>query len=129
MLKKLWEWITGAAGKIKNALSFGKDIANEIKSVADNPLLDIIVKLTPTGLDDTALAAFRTFMHELITELNWADSKLDNTEPKAKAIILHSLSAGAAYWKALSDGVDLNLQTTLSTPQLVYDVSKVNLNA
>ncbi|MFD0792754.1 hypothetical protein ACFQZX_03955 [Mucilaginibacter litoreus] len=128
MLKKLWQWLTGVADKIKNSLSFGKDIANDVKTITDSTLLDIIVKLTPSELDDAALAAFRLFMSNLLTKLNWADKLLDNADQDEKTIILHTLSAASAYWQSQQNESGLSLQTTLSTSQLVYDKSKVNMS-
>lgn len=127
MLKKILRWLTGVTSKIKSSLSFGKDIANDIKSIADSNLLDIIVALTPTGLDDIALASFRVFMNNIVEKLNWADKVVTDAELQEKTIILHTLSAIAAFWKAEHDQTKLSLQTTLSAAQLVYDESKVDL--
>ncbi|RFZ90469.1 hypothetical protein D0C36_22050 [Mucilaginibacter conchicola] len=128
MLKKIWRWLTGVTAKIKNSLLFGKDMANTIKSVADSPLLDIIVALTPTGLDDVALASFRKFMNDMVEKLSWADKIISEADQQEKTIVLHTLSAIAALWKADNEHSGLSLQTTLSTAQLVYDESKVDMS-
>lgn len=128
MLRKIWRWLTGVTVKIKTSLNFGKDMANSIKNIADSNLLDIIVALTPTGLDDVALGSFRRFMNDLVEKLNWADKKITTADQQEKTIILHTLSASAAFWKAKNEQLKVSLQTTLSTAQLVYDKSKVDLN-
>jgi hypothetical protein len=129
MLKKLWAWITGSASKIKQALTFGKDVANDIKAIADSKLLDVLVSLTPTNIDNVALASWRAFMNALIIKMNWADKIISEADDEEKTILLHTLSAASAYWKSQKDGTGLNLQTTLSTAQLVYEQENVNLKA
>ncbi|MBL4676650.1 MAG: hypothetical protein JKY70_10680 [Mucilaginibacter sp.] len=127
MLKKIWRWLSGISDNIKNSLNFGKEVANNIKTVADSSLLDIIVNLTPTQLDDIALASFRNYMNNVVTKLNWSNKMITETGDDEKAIILHTLSAVAAFWKAEHEQIRLSLQTTLSTAQLIYDESKVDL--
>lgn len=127
MLKKIWRWLTQARISIKSSLSFGKNFANDVKSIVDSPLFDVVTALTPSGLDDVALAAFRKFIENLINQLNWADKNLTNSDEVEKTIILHSLSAAAAFWKGKFEETELSLQTTLSTAQLIYDGSKVDL--
>ncbi|WP_454801782.1 hypothetical protein [Mucilaginibacter phyllosphaerae] len=129
MLKKIWAWIIGATSKIKQALTFGKDVANAVKAVSDSTLLDILVTLTPNNIDNAALASWRAYINTLIKKMNWADKKLSEADEEEKMIILHTLAAVSAYWCSQKDGTGLNLQTTLSTSQIVYDKDNVKLSA
>ncbi len=129
MLKKIWLWITNAASKIKAALASGKDVANQIKAVADSKLLDAIVAATPTHLDDIALAAFRTALAKFITLMGWADIIIKNIEavdPDAKAAMLTVINAKAAVLIADAKGVKLPIQKALASAPIVYNPELVD---
>lgn len=124
---KIFDWISGATAKLKAILNIGKEAANYVKSIADSPILDLIVQFTPTDLDNKLLPVFRSIVTRAIVTLGWADKTMadfDNNDD-AKATVLHVVSAIAQTAAAQVKNYDLNIQTALSTPQIVYDPSQV----
>ena len=125
---KIISWITGATAKVKSILKIGTDAANFVKSIADSPILDLIVQYTPTDIDNKLLPVFRKLVTDAITALGWADRSISDFDNEAaKASVLHVISAVSQNAAAQVKHVDFNIQTALSSPQLVYDASKGKL--
>lgn len=121
ILKSIGSFFSGAARKVKEALTFGKDIANRVKQVIDSPLLDVVVKLTPTPLDNNALAAVRTALAVWIEKIGWADKKVSDFDETTLPHVLNAISAEAAKLTAEYNNADLSRQQAIASAQVVYD--------
>lgn len=134
ILKSIITFIKGLLPWAKNAISHGKDIANEIKLIADNPTWDVVTSLTSTKLDDIALASLRHFLAMLLYDLNLASQteaigaafkeashSIKAMElPEAKAGTLNTISAAMASYIAELKGNTLPIESSLSLAQGVY---------
>lgn len=127
IIKDIFKWISGAARKVKEALTTGKSIANQIKAVADSPLLDAIVNLTTTGADNLALLAIRNGLTTWIAKMNWADKKISDFDETTLPHVLNSINAEAAKLKAEFINADLSRQQAIASAQVEYnpDIVKV----
>lgn len=120
IIKSILNWITGAAKKVKEALTFGKEFANEVKQVVDSPILDVITTLIPGTLDDKALAFVRMGISSLVSNLGWADKKVSDFTYKSLPHVLNTISAEAATLKAEYDKIQLSRQQAIASAQVVY---------
>lgn len=120
ILKSIGSFFSGAARKVKEALSFGVVIANRVKQVADSPLLDVVVKLTPTPLDDAALVSVRTALGVWITKMGWAEKKVSDFDETTLPHVLNSIAAEAAVLTAEYNNADLSRQQAIASEQIVY---------
>ena len=138
ILSNIGHFLKGLLPWAKNAVSHGRDIATEIKEIADNPGWDVVVSFTSTKLDNAALAIFRTFMTSLLKDLNLADKAIaegdkigvvlreasDNIKAmqtlEAKAGTLNTISAAAATKIAELKGMKLPIESALSVAQPAY---------
>lgn len=121
IFQKIAAWITGAARKIKEALTFGKDIANRVKQVVDSPLLDVIVNLTPTQADNALLVYVRSGLGLWIQKMNWVDKKISDFDETTLPHVLNAISAEAAKLTAEYNNADLSRQQAIAAAQVVYD--------
>lgn len=121
LFKKLINFITGAARKIKEALNFGKDIANRVKQVVDSPLLDVVVNLTPTPLDNAALTYLRNTLPTWIEKMGWAEKKVSDFDETTLPHVLNAISAEAAKLTAEKTNAYLTRQQAIAAAQIIYD--------
>ena len=56
-------------------------MVEKLKSLIDSPIADVLVKLTPTGIDDTALTALRFYLSKAILTLQLT-ACLDKEKPE-----------------------------------------------
>lgn len=141
ILKSIGDFISKLLPWAKTAINHGKDIANEIKTIVDNPAWDVVVSLTSTKLDDTALATLRIWLAQLLVDLNLSpvvnsiegDSLAigaiyknastaikDMIMPEAKAGTLNTIAAAASTKVAELKGNVLPIETTLAAQQPAY---------
>jgi len=120
IFKKIADWITGAARKVKEALNFGKDIANRVKQVVDSPLIDVVVNLTPTPLDNAALIFLRQQLPIWIAKMGWAEKKVSDFDETTLPHVLNAISAEAAKLTAEYNNADLSRQQAIAAAQVVY---------
>lgn len=121
IFQKIAAWLTGAARKIKEALTFGKDIANRVKQVVDSPLLDVVVNLTPTPLDNAALIFVREHISVWLAKIGWAEKKISDFDETTLPHVLNAISAEAAKLTAEYNNADLSRQQAIAAAQIVYD--------
>lgn len=126
-LKDLLPWA-------KTAISHGRDIATEIKTIVDNPAWDVVTSLTSTKLDDAGLSMLRQFLANLLVDLKLADQAVaiganyrqasENIAsmelPEAKAGTLNTISASMASKVAEIKGMVLPIESSLATAQSAY---------
>jgi len=129
-IKKLLPWA-------KESTAVGRDIANEIKTIIDNPTWDVVVSLTQTKLDDAGLATLRAIMAETMKWLGLADKAIGYGEEigvvfkqasetlnqlpvDVKAGQLNTIAAIANKTVANLKGNDMPIETALSIQQLAY---------
>jgi hypothetical protein len=62
-------FISKLVGIFKISTAAGISIANDIKNAVDSPLADLVVNLTPTNLDNQALAQLRIWIPVLLKDL------------------------------------------------------------
>ncbi len=120
-LKAIWQFITGAVRKLKEALTTGKNVANQIKAVADSPLLDVIVNLTVTGADNLALLYVRNALKLWIDRIGWADKKLSDFDDTTLPHVMNAISAEASKLTAEFINADLTRQQAIASAQVVYN--------
>lgn len=133
IIKQVGQFIAKLAGWAKTSISHGREIANEIKGIVDNPAWDIAVSFTSTGLDDAALKALRAWLQSLVVDmmlvqgfdnngdLGAASTTINNMDlPEAKAGILNAISAAAATKVAELKGNTLPIETALTAAQSAY---------
>lgn len=128
ILKSIWNWITRAAATVKQALTSGTEVANEVKAVLNSPILDAIVALTPTGLDDAALKLLRSKLATFIALMGWSEKIITDFEadPDAKATVLTAISAKASVIIADIKGAKLSIQEALASTPVVYQPDLVS---
>lgn len=135
ILKSIGQFVGKLLGWVKDAAAIGRDVANELKTIVDNPAWDVAVSLTSTKLDDIALASLRQFLASLVTDLGLADSQITDigevlkqasgtisvmSMPQAKAGTLNTISAAAACKYAELTGRDYPIETALTVAQPAY---------
>lgn len=57
-------------------------MVEKLKEAVDSPLADVLVTLTPTGIDDSALHALRYYLSRAITVLQITKNCIDKTKPE-----------------------------------------------
>lgn len=128
-IEKILSFVSKAFRDIKNALSKGEAIANEIKAVADSPILDVVVKLTPTNIDDKGLEYLRKGLTAFIIAMGWAKKAVNDFDgdQDARAVVLTALNAKASVLVADINGAKLSIQQALASAPVVYnpDIVKV----
>lgn len=128
-IKDILNWLSGAAKKISQALSKGEAVANEIKAVADSPILDAIVNLTATNIDNQGLEYLRKGLTAFIIAMGWAKKAVNDFDGDVdgKAIVLTVLNAKASVLVADWNGAKLSIQQALASAPVVYnpDIVKV----
>jgi spore coat polysaccharide biosynthesis protein SpsF (cytidylyltransferase family) len=123
ILKNIWKFIKGNVAKIKAALSQASSIANQIKALTDSPILDSVVKLTETNLDNKALELVRNKLASFIVVMGWAEKVINDFEadPDAKASTLTVISAKTAVLIADANGAKLSIQQALASTPIIYN--------
>jgi hypothetical protein len=123
IFKKIFNWISGAAKKVAEALSNGKAVANEIKAVADSPILSAVVNMTATNIDNVGLQYLRTGLSTFIILMGWGEKAIADfkEDPDAKAIVLTALNAKAAKLTADYNGAKLTIQQAIASAPVLYD--------
>ena len=121
ILKAIANFFTGAARKVKEALTFGKDIANRVKQVVDSPLLDVVVNLTATPLDNAALVFVRGQLELWIDRIGWSDKKVSDFDETTLPHVLNAISAESAKLTAEYNNADLSRAQAIASAQVVYD--------
>jgi hypothetical protein len=121
IFKKLIDFITGAARKIKQALTTGKDIANKVKQVVDSPLMDIAVTLIPGTADDAVLLYLRQNLPLWIEKMGWAEKKVSDFDETTLPHVLNAISAETAKLTAEKTNADLTRQQAIAAAQIIYD--------
>jgi len=129
ILKDILNWISGAAKKVAAALSKGSSVANEIKAVADSPILDAVVNITATNIDNEGLIYLRKGLTAFIILMGWGQKAINDFEDDsdAKAVVLTALNAKASVLVADRNGAKLTIQQALASAPVVYnpDIVKV----
>lgn len=135
ILKSIGSFLTKLLPWAKTAISHGRDVANEIKEIIDNPAWDVAVSFTSTNLDDAALIALRIWLAKLTADLGLvlntsegvtsaltqaSKSISEMNFPEAKAGTLNTISAAVATKVAELKGKILPIETALSTAQTAY---------
>lgn len=123
ILTDILNWISGAAKKVAAALSIGQKIANEIKAVADSPILTAIVNMTATNIDNVGLECLRKGLAAFTILMGWGEKAIKDFEsdPDAKAAILTILNAKASTIIADINGAKLSIQQALASAPVMYD--------
>lgn len=121
LFKKLIDFITGAARKIKEALTTGKNIANTVKQAVDSPLFDIAVTLIPGTADDAILHYLRQQLPIWIEKMGWAEKKIEDFDETTLPHVLNAISAETAKLTAEKTNVDLSRQQAIAAAQIIYD--------
>lgn len=121
LFKKLIDFITGAARKIKEALTTGKNIANTVKQAVDSPLFDIAVMLIPGTADDAILHYLRQQLPVWIEKMGWAEKKVSDFDETTLPHVLNAISAETAKLTAEKTNADLSRQQAIAAAQIVYD--------
>lgn len=123
IFKSIWKWISGAAKKVASALSSGQKVANEIKAVADSPILTAIVTMTPTKIDDVGLEYLRKGLAAFTILMGWGEKAIKDFEsdPDAKAAVLTVLNAKASVIVADYNKAKLSIQQALASAPVLYD--------
>ncbi len=129
IIKDIFNWISGAAKAVANALTKGNAIANEIKAVADSPILDVVVNLTATNIDNQGLEYVRKGLTVFIMAMGWGQKTINNfnTDKDGKAIAMIALNAKASVLVAEWTGAKLSIEQAMASAPLVYnpDIVKV----
>lgn len=121
ILKAIAAFFTGAIRKVKEALTFGSQIANRIKQITDSPLLDVVVNLTTTPLDNAALLYVRQMLPAWIEKMGWAEKKLSDFDETTLPHVLNSIAAEVAVLSAEHNNADLTRQQAIASEQVVYN--------
>jgi hypothetical protein len=83
--KRVWGFLTNLFhnidGFIDRHIEPSIKMVEKLKSLIDSPVADVLVKLTPTGIDDTALSALRYYLTRAITMLQLSTC-LDKKKPE-----------------------------------------------
>ncbi len=134
IFKEIGKFIAKLLPWAKVTTAQGLAVANEIKSIADNPAWDVLTSLTKTKLDDVGLAAFRQFMANLHYNLNLASqvtaiganfketsASINAMETiEARAGTLNTIAAAANVKLAELGGEVMPIETALSIQQPAY---------
>ena len=126
-IKDILKWLSGAAKTIANALSKGEAVANEIKAVADSTILDAIVNLTATNIDNEGLIYLRKGLTAFILAMGWGKKAIADFEGDEKAVVLTALNAKASVIVADWNGAKLSIQQALASAPVKYDPNIVNV--
>jgi hypothetical protein len=121
ILQAISNFFSGAARKIKEALKIGTEVGNIIKQVVDSPLLDVVVNLTKTPLDNATLEYIRPRMRVWLSDIGWADKKLSEFSETTFPHVMNSISAEVAALKAEHDNINLSRQQAIASVQVVYN--------
>ena len=123
IFKDIWKFITGAAKKVSQALSSGQKVANEIKKVADSPILTAIVNMTATNIDNVGLEYLRKGLAAFTILMGWGEKAIKDFEsdPDAKAAVLTVLNAKASVIVADYNNTKLSIQQALVSAPVLYD--------
>jgi len=126
MFEKVFKWFKNILSGTKNWFAFGVKTANQIKAIADSKILDAIVAITPTDLDNKLLAEWRRIMVEIVKQAGMAEVILNQvTNPDAYASVMHVINATGAKVADNLSGGKMNIQQALTAPQMAYDEKKV----
>jgi len=135
VLKSIATFISKLAGWVKTTTSDGTTIANEIKTIIDNPAWDVAVSFTATNVDNQALAMLRNWLaaylidskivssatvelNDIFKEASDAISKMEM--PEAKINTLNGIAAYANVKSAELDGKTIPMETAVSIQQSAY---------
>lgn len=133
IFKEIGKFIAKLLPWAKVTTANGLAVADEIKSIADNPVWDVVTSFTKTKLDDAALAVFRQFMANLHFDLRLTDQVLAiganyketsatiaSMGTEAKAGTLNTIAAAANVKLAELAGKVMPIETALSIQQAAY---------
>lgn len=86
-IAKIWQGIKNFFKKIpkeaKNAIHIGVVVVDKIKSVVDNPGIDILTAIIPGELDDKVKDKLREVLPKILRSLRLADTCGELTDPAA----------------------------------------------
>lgn len=127
ILQSIGNFLSGIAKKISNALSNGVKVANVIKTAVDSPLLDVVVNLTSTEIDNATLKYLRLKLPVWIEAMGWAEKKVSDFDETTLPHVLNSIGAESAKLQAEFKGLDLSRQQAIASIQVEYnpDIVKV----
>ncbi|MEO6522235.1 MAG: hypothetical protein ABIN91_11195 [Mucilaginibacter sp.] len=133
ILKSISETLSRALAWIKNALTIGTDIGNQIKAIVDSPYVEGIVALTGTKLDDKALTFLKAAIAIWLKDAKIVSADVTDADEAikqgsiaisqmttARATTLSGLSAYASTVVAKLNGNDLPIEQALSGVQVAY---------
>jgi hypothetical protein len=84
-LTKIWNQIKalfeGIPAELKTAIHIGVTVAENVKSLVDSPVADILTAIIPGDIDDEIKTWLRAKLPEILTELKLADSCGQLTDP------------------------------------------------
>lgn len=114
-------WISGAAKKVKEALNFGKETANAVKTIVDSPLLDVVVSLTKTTVDNSALFFLRVNLPIWLEKMGWAEKKVSDFDETTLPHVLNAINAEAAKLYADHKQIELSRPQAIAGAQVNYN--------
>ena len=127
ILQAIGKFLSGAAKSVINALTKGNEIANTVKNTIDSPLLDIVVNITSTNIDNQALTYLRKYLPIWITTMGWAEKKLSDFDETTLPHVMNAINAEASKLIADFNKADLTRQQAIAIAQVVYDAKVVNV--
>lgn len=127
ILQSIGRFLSGVASKISNALSNGVKVANVIKTAVDSPLLDVVVNLTSTDIDNATLKYLRLKLPVWIAAMGWAEKTINDFDETTLPHVLNSIGAESAKLQAEFKGLNLSRQQAIASIQVEYnpDIVKV----
>ena len=118
---RLGAWLSGAAKKVAQAFSIGVDFGNKVKNVVNSPLLDLVVQVVPTEIDNKALEYIRGHIGFWIDEMGWAGKKISDFGDSTLPHVLNSVSAEATKLYADYKKIDLSRPQAIAGAQVAYN--------
>jgi hypothetical protein len=86
-LANIWAGIKnvfdGLEGDLKDAVSIGVVVTDNLKNFVDSPAADVLTAIIPGDLDDDIKDWLRKALPNIVTELKLVDSTLGLTDPNA----------------------------------------------
>jgi hypothetical protein len=87
-IKKISAWVKSLFERIpaeaKTAIHTGVAITERIKAFIGSPVADVVTALIPGQADDAVVAALRTALPELLTQLQLTENCINSTDDNVK---------------------------------------------